>query len=109
MQLGWPHKGWLQCGTLTHGALLQVAGLRGLILRSQLIVLLKHKVGDAASTLGCVCCPNSVSGPLLPAWEELAEGPCHPPQLTRGMVGAALWWWGYPSTILHPSGLTNPE
>lgn len=26
------------------GALLQVAGLRGLILRSQLIVLLKHKV-----------------------------------------------------------------
>lgn len=62
MQLGWPHKGWLQCGTLTHGALLQVAGLRGLILRSQLIVLLKHKVGDAAWRLGCVCCPSPVSG-----------------------------------------------
>lgn len=55
MQLGWPHKGCLQCGTLTHGALLQVAGLRGLILRSQLIVLLKHKVGDAASTLFGLC------------------------------------------------------
>lgn len=27
----------------------------------------------------------------------------------RGMVGAALRWWGYPSIILHPSGLTNPE
>lgn len=55
-------EGCLWCGTLTPtscpqlcltpDALLQVAGLRGLILRSQLIVLLKHKVGGAAQGLG---------------------------------------------------------
>uniref|UniRef100_H0Z1D0 Chloride voltage-gated channel 7 n=1 Tax=Taeniopygia guttata TaxID=59729 RepID=H0Z1D0_TAEGU len=84
----------------------QVAGLRGLILRSQLIVLLKHKVGDAAWRLGCVCCP--CLRPLAGCLAQLAEGPCHLPQLTQGM-GAAFWWWGYPSTILHPTGLTSPE
>lgn len=111
MQLGWPHTGWLQCGTLTHGALLQVAGLRGLILRSQLIVLLKHKVGDNAWRLGYVCCPSPVSGPLLPAllgrsWQRVPVISLSSP---RGMVGAAIQWWGYPSIILHPTGLTDSE
>lgn len=93
MQLGWPLEGWLQGGILTHCVLLQVAGLRGLILRSQLIVLLKHKVGDAAWSLGCVCSPNPVSGPLLPAllgrsWQRVPVISLSSP---RGMVGAAIW------------------
>ncbi|NXQ34417.1 CLCN7 protein, partial [Alaudala cheleensis] len=52
--VGPSHEGWLQCGTLTHATLLQVAGLRGLILRSQLIVLLKHKVFVERANLSLV-------------------------------------------------------
>ena len=54
-------KRWLWCDhgrrcsnqpCLMLGALLQVAGLRGLILRSQLIVLLKHKVSTQKPSQG---------------------------------------------------------
>lgn len=44
----------------------QVAGLRGLILRSQLIVLLKHKVGDAAWRLFGLHQSPGAPVPLLP-------------------------------------------
>jgi len=50
------------------GALLQVAGLRGLILRSQLIVLLKHKVSAQKPPLGsgsCVLLSSSSAHPVL--------------------------------------------
>ncbi|XP_010287295.1 PREDICTED: H(+)/Cl(-) exchange transporter 7 [Phaethon lepturus] len=44
----------LALARLMHGALSQVAGLRGLILRSQLIVLLKHKVFVERANLSLV-------------------------------------------------------
>lgn len=51
---------------LMPSALLQVAGLRGLILRSQLIVLLKHKVGGAAWRPFRLCLSPGAPVPLLP-------------------------------------------
>lgn len=99
-----------------HRVLLQVAGLRGLILRSQLIVLLKHKVGDALWRSFGLCLSPHAPVPLLPqafaaclAQEELAEGPCHLPRLTQGDGGDCCDMLGYPSIILHPTKLTNPE
>lgn len=80
---------------LTCGALSQVAGLRGLILRSQLIVLLKHKVGDAAWRLLGLC--QSPGAPVL----LLPQAPWHLPCL-GGAGGGSLssplahlrrqWW-----------------
>lgn len=82
---------------LMHGALLQVAGLRGLILRSQLIVLLKHKVGDAAWRPFELCLTAGAPVPLLP------QAPCCLP-CSGGAGGGSLSspsahprrWWGLP-------------
>lgn len=90
-----------------HSALSQVAGLRGLILRSQLIVLLKHKVGDAVWRLFGLCLSPSALVPCLRplapclAWVELAEGPCHLPQLTQGDGGDCCAVLGLPQH--HPA------
>lgn len=93
---------------LMHRALSQVAGLRGLILRSQLIVLLKHKVGDAAWQPWELCL--SPGAPVLPvllnrSWWMVPVTNLSSPE---ERVGASILCWGYPNIFLHPTGLTSP-
>lgn len=100
---------------VTSGALSQVAGLRGLILRSQLIVLLKHKVGVAGWRPFRLCLSTCAPVPLLP--QALCCLPCS--------AGAGRGSLSFPSAhprswrlwaVLglpqhHPTApeLTNPE